>query len=103
MRIIPTILGKEWRFSGAAHSWSFEMVPDRHGDSGVPFSLLIEDQGLVEVDLSAILDPCTLIGMCWGLGYVILSKVVPCPLPLLFHSQHAQVPSSIWFPFIFCF
>ena len=46
---------------------------------GVSFHLLIEDQGLV---LSAILVPfdSNLLYVV-SLGYVILSKVVPCPFP----------------------
>ena len=39
----------------------------------VSFSLLIEDQDLIKVDLSAILDHLSLIGLCCVLGYVILS------------------------------
>ena len=45
---------------------------------GVSFSLLIEDQGLVEVYLFAILDP---LDSKFILGYVILSKVVPALFP----------------------
>ena len=53
---------------------------------GVSFSLLIEDQGLViKVDLSAILNSFDSNQfMLYPLGYVILSKVVPCPLPSCF-------------------
>ena len=51
-RIIPSILGKGWRFPGnglLTVDLGIVMVP-----LSVSFSLLIEDQGLVEVDLSAI-------------------------------------------------
>ena len=59
-RIIPTILGKGGRIPGVGPQPTFcslmvslgtVMVP-----LGVSFHLLIEDQGLVEVDLSDILD-----------------------------------------------
>ena len=42
---------------------------------GVPFSLLIEDQGLVKVDLSAILGPFD------SNGFMLCPEVVPCPPP----------------------
>ena len=45
---------------------------------GMSFSLLNEDQGLVKVDLSAILGPFDSNQfMLVSLGYVIPSKVVP--------------------------
>ena len=48
---------------------------------GMSLSLLNEDQGLVKVELSAILDPFDSVWfMFCPLGHVILSKVVPCPL-----------------------
>ena len=52
---------------------------------GVSFSLLIEDQGLVEVDLSAMVNPfdSNQFVLC-PRGDVILSKVVPCPFPSCF-------------------
>ena len=61
-RIIPTILGMGWRFPGVgptAQLFGLLMVDlgTVMAPLGVSFSLLIEDQGLVEVDLSAILDP----------------------------------------------
>ena len=61
-RIIPTILGMRWRFPGVgttAQLFGLLMVDlgTVMAPLGVSFSLLIEDQGLVEVDLSAILDP----------------------------------------------
>ena len=48
--------------------------------------MLIEDHGLViKVDLSAILNSFDSNQfMLYPLGYVILSKVVPCPLPFCF-------------------
>ena len=48
---------------------------------GVSFSLQIKDQGLVEFDLSANLDPFDFNQLMLCLGYVILSTVVPCTLP----------------------
>ena len=48
---------------------------------GVSFSLQIKDQGLVEFDLSANLDPFDFNQLMLCLGYVILSTVVPCALP----------------------
>ena len=53
----------------------------------VSFSLLIEDQGLVKVDLSAILDPFDSNQFTVSLGYVILSKL--CPAPFLPVSKAA--------------
>ena len=53
---------------------------------GVSFSLLIEDQGPVEVGLSAILDPfdSNQFMLCpWAMS---VSKVVSCPLPSCFTS-----------------
>ena len=50
---------------------------------GVSFSLQTEDQGLVEFDLSSLIH-FILIGLCYALGYVIFSKVVPYPLPSCF-------------------
>lgn len=48
----------------------------------VPFSLLIEDQGLVEVDLSAILDP---FDSYWFLLYpqalLFFQKLCTAPFP----------------------
>ena len=53
----------------------------------VSFSLLIEDQGLVKVDLSAILDPFDFKVYVISFGYIILSKVVLCPFPFCFRSK----------------
>ena len=39
----------------------------------------MEDQGLVKVDLSAILDPFDSSQFAVSLGYVILSKLCPAP------------------------
>ena len=58
---------------------------------GVSFHLLIEDQGLV---LSAILVPFDSNRLyAVSLGYVILSKVVPCPVPSYYSSE--KVPISL--------
>ena len=51
---------------------------------GVSFSLLIEDQGLAEFGLSAILDPLNSNVYVVSLGRVSFSKVVPCPLSSCF-------------------
>ena len=45
---------------------------------------MIEDNRLVEVYLSAILDPLDSNAFILSSGYVILSKLVPCPLPSCF-------------------
>ena len=49
---------------------------------GVSFSLQIEDQGLVKVDLSFWTHLILVYVM--PLGYAILSKVMLCPLPFCF-------------------
>ena len=53
---------------------------------GVLFSLLIEDQGLVEVDLSAILDPfdCNQFMLC-PQAMSFFQKLCPAPFPPLTH------------------
>jgi len=60
-RVIPTILGKGRGFPGVGPRPTFCSLMVNLGTVmaplGVSFHLLIEDQGLVEVDLSAILDP----------------------------------------------
>ena len=60
-RIIPTILGKGRGFPGVDLLSAFWSLMVNFGTIMAPlsvsFSLLIEDQGLVKVDLSAILDP----------------------------------------------
>ena len=59
-RIIPTILGKEWKFLGIGPLptfWSFICQPwGCHGASGC-VSSVYRATGLVEVNLPAILDP----------------------------------------------
>ena len=62
---------------------------------GVSFSLQIGDQCLVESDLSS-WTHLTLISLCYPLGYVILSKVLPCPLPSCFTLQTHHVASTIF-------
>ena len=47
-----------------------------------------EAQGLVEVDLSAILDPSSVYVV--SLGHVILSKDVPCPPFFLFQCEEVH-------------
>ena len=47
----------------------------------VSFSLPIEVQVLIKVDLSAVLDPLDSNRFMLSLGYAILSEAVPCPLP----------------------
>ena len=59
-KIISTIFGKGGDFLELGHHAFLGLltVPwNGHGALGVSFSLLTEDEGLVEVDLSAILDP----------------------------------------------
>jgi len=60
-RIIPTILGKGRGFPGVGPRPTFCSLMVNLGTVmaplGVSFHLLIEDQGLVEVDSSAILGP----------------------------------------------
>lgn len=57
-RIIPTVLGEGWRFAGAAHVLVFgRCLGTVMVLLGVLFSLLTEDHGPVEVDLSAVLGP----------------------------------------------
>ena len=57
-KIIPSILEKGVEISrNWATPWSFDSLGTVMAPLGVSFHLLIEDQGLVEVDLSAILDP----------------------------------------------
>ena len=53
-----------------------------HGALGVSFSLLTEDEGLVEVDLSAILDPFDsnwFILYPWSMSF--FQKLCPVPFP----------------------
>ena len=58
---------------------------------GVSFSLLIENQGLVEVDLSAILGPFDSNGfiLCPRVMSFFL-KLCPAPLSLLFHYHEVN-------------
>ena len=53
--------GKRWRFPGIGPlptAWSFDSALELSLEPlSVSFSLLIEDQGLVEVNLSSVLDP----------------------------------------------
>ena len=58
---------------------SFDSALELSCHLGVSFSLQIEDQGLVKVDLSFWTHLILVYVM--PLGYVILSKVVPSPLP----------------------
>jgi len=60
--VILTILGEGWIFPGIgplAPFGSFDSALEsaHYGALGVSLSLLIEDQGPIEVDISAILDP----------------------------------------------
>ena len=60
--------------------WSFDMLWNYYGASGCVFSLLTEDQGLIKVNLSAILDPfdsnCFI--LCpWGMSF--FQKFCPAP------------------------
>ena len=60
---------------------------------GVSFSLQIEDHGLVEFDLSAILDPLDLMGLCYALGLSHSFKSCALPPSLLFL---ALLMSPVW-------
>jgi len=65
-----------------ATPWSFDVPWNYHGASGCVFSLLTEDQGLIKVNLSAILDPfdsnCFM--LCpWGMSF--FQKFCPAPFP----------------------
>ena len=62
---------------------SFDSALELSCHLGVTSSLQIGDQGLVEFDLPS-WTQLILIGLCYALCYVILSKVVPCPLPSCF-------------------
>jgi len=53
---------------------------------GVSFSLQIEDQGLVEFYLSAIMDPFDLMGLCYALGLCHSFKGCALPSSVLFHA-----------------
>ena len=77
------------------HFLVFDGRPSKcHGASGASYSLLMlydaytEAQGLVEVDLSAILDPSSVYVV--SLGHVILSKDVPCPPFFLFQCEEVH-------------
>ena len=80
-RIIPTILGKGWRFPGFGPPptpWSFDSALEL-APLGVSFHLLTEDQGLV---LSAILvpfDPNQFMLCPWALSF--FQKLCPAPFP----------------------
>ena len=63
--------------------WPLLVPWNCHGTSGVSFNLQIEDQGLVEFDLSS-WTHLILISLCYFPGLVIISKFVPCPLPSYF-------------------
>ena len=84
-RIIPTILGKEWRFLGVGSLltfWSSDGALELSWPLWVSFSLLIEDQGLAKVDLSAILDPFDsnrFMLYPWVMSF--FKKLCPAPFP----------------------
>ena len=54
---------------------------------GISYSLQIEDQGLVEVDWSAILDHLILIVLCYVLGLCHSFKSCALAPSLLFHAR----------------
>ena len=91
-RTIPAILGKRQGFPG------LEPVPTLMADLGtsmapvgVSFSLLMwacsEDRGLVKLTCLPSWTHLFLINSCGALDYLILSKVVPCPLPSCFSGR----------------
>ena len=57
------------------------------------FNWQIEDQGLVEINLSAILDTFDLIGLCYVLGLCHFLKSCALPPSLL---SHALFVSPVW-------
>ena len=68
---------------------------------GISYSLQIEDQGLVEVDWSAILDHLILIVLCYVLGLCHSFKSCAPPSSLRFHALFlspflAHVASTIF-------
>ena len=67
-RVIPSTVGKEWRFPGIGQ-WptpgSFDSAWELSWPPCVSFSLLIEDKGLV---LSVTWSHLILIGLCCVLG-----------------------------------
>ena len=79
---------------GTAHSLSFDKcLGTVLAPLGVSFNLQIEDQGLVEVDLSVILDPFDLIGLCYVLG--LFHSLKSCALPPSLLS-HALFVNPVW-------
>ena len=79
----PSILEKGWRFPGIGPLLGLLTVPwNYHGTSGCVFSLLTEDQGLIKVNLSAILDPfdSNHFMFCpWAMSF--FQKFCPAPFP----------------------
>ena len=70
---------------------------------GISYSLQIEDQGLVEVDWSAILDHLILIVLCYVLGLCHSFKSCSLNPSLLFHAlfaspvqSHSVASTSFW-------
>ena len=84
-RTISTVFGKGGDFQELGHRALLGLltVPwNSHGALGVSFSLLIEDEGLVEVDLSSILDPFDsnwFILYPWSMSF--FQKLCPVPFP----------------------
>ena len=83
--VIPTILGWDGDFQELGH-WHFLVFCWCLGTVMVPlavsFSLLIEDQGLVEVDLSAILDAFDSYWFSWcPQAWSFFQKLCTAPFP----------------------
>ena len=82
-KIIPTVLGKGWRFPGfwpPSHSLVFwQCFWTVLSPLGVSFHLLIEDQGLVLPAILVPFDSNWFILCPWAMSF--FSKVVPCPFP----------------------
>ena len=99
-RIIPTILGKAGRLPGVGPRPTFCSLMVNLGTVmaplGVSFHLLIEDQGLVEVDLSTILD---LLGsnqfMSCPRAVSFLKSLCPVTFPLRLMGQLHSSTQSI--------
>ena len=87
-RIIPTILGKGRGFPGVGLLPAFWSLMVNFGTITAPlsvsFSLLTEDQGLVEVDVSSILDQFN------------SNQFMLCPLAMSFYEK-CTLPSSLLF------
>ena len=101
-RIILTTLGRGWRFpeiGPLTTFWFWWCLRTVMAPLGVSFSLLIEDQSLVEVDLSAILGPLDsnwFMLYPWAMSF--FQKLCPAPFLLVskWHITPRRVVSVRW-------